>query len=375
MVVVMDGPANNPLLAEVDRLRALLAQRDRLIAMLTQQRDEYQLEKLRLQVRLAQLLKQTYGPRADRLRDPAQMLLEFARHLDTLPADPQASPATDEAATDTGSAEAPSERRAKRRLRTRGRRDIGDLKHLPMIEKTYELTGNACLCPTCQQQREKIGEDISYTVEYLPGSFIRIKHIQHKYACHACEKEGFNPNIERAGKTDGSPIDTGMPGPGLLAYIATSKYADYRVQGEAVSKMREGPSWPGCRTRPQTSSNCGDQESSWETSSPNGAARPRQVRFAKTNASEPLKTCRNSIQTMSKPERGGCSGRSVGDTCLRPTRHPALRRRECESGSDTEPWNLSSRCQGRNPSGQPARTRVPMRDTGAERLVVAMRGV
>jgi hypothetical protein len=29
-------------------------------------------------------------------------------------------------------------------------------------------------------------------------------------------------------------IDKGLPGPGLLAQIVASKYADHRVQGEAV---------------------------------------------------------------------------------------------------------------------------------------------
>lgn len=234
-----EGRTLQSLLDEVGQLRAALTQRDQVIAeqraaitqhqasiaTLTQQRDEYQLEKLRLQLRLAQLLKQTYGPRADRLRDPAQLLLDFAKHLDTLPAQ-TAAPSSAEAAA-AESPDAPARRRAQRRLRTRGRRDIGDLNHLPMIEKTYELTGHACQCPTCQQARQKIGEEVSYTVEYLPGSFIRIKHIQYKYACPACEQEGFNPNIERADKTGASPIDKGMPGPGLLAYIATSKYADY----------------------------------------------------------------------------------------------------------------------------------------------------
>lgn len=236
--------ARTPLLAEVEHLRAQLrqrdeaaalhqrdlshyqqqlAQRDQAIATLTQQRDAYQLEKLRLEMRLAQLLKQAYGPRADRLRDPGQLLLDFARYLDSLPV-PAEDPA---AAAGTPATEASRKPRGQRRLGTRGRRDIGAMNHLPMIEKIYELTGDQCLCPTCQQARAKIGQEISYTVEHLPASFIRIKHIQCKYACRACEQDGHNPQIERADKAGGSPIDKGMVGPGLLAYIATSKYADY----------------------------------------------------------------------------------------------------------------------------------------------------
>jgi len=117
--------------------------------------------------------------------------------------------------------------RPSRRLRTRGRRDIGQLDHLPLIEQVYELTDELCKCPTCQATREKIGTAISYTIEYLPGSFVRVKHIQHKYACRACEQNGDNPNITLAAKTAGSPIDKGMPGPGLLAYVVTAKFGDY----------------------------------------------------------------------------------------------------------------------------------------------------
>ena len=94
-----------------------------------------------------------------------------------------------------------------------------------------------------------------------------------------------------------------MAGPGLLAYVVTAKYADYRVQGEAVSEMRGGLSWPGDRARPQTSPNCVGKEPSWETSGVKGAARPRQVRSAKSNASEPPKTCRNRTDDVETGER------------------------------------------------------------------------
>jgi len=222
-----ETPTPNPSHDEVDHLRALLAQRDRVVAehehtitTLTKQRDEYYLEKLRLEVRLAKALKQAYGPRADRIGDPGQLLLDFGDKLDALPINANDLP---DESDDPGV----RHRRASRRLRTRGRRDISQLAHLPMIEQTYELTGELCQCPRCQNEREKIGTAISYTVEYLPGSFIRVKHIQHKYACRDCEQDGHNPNIELAEKTKGSPIDKGLPGPGLLAYVTTSKYGDY----------------------------------------------------------------------------------------------------------------------------------------------------
>jgi transposase len=193
------------------------------ITKLTRQRDEYYIEKLRLEVRLAKALKQAYGPRADRVRDLGQLLLGFGEQLDALPIH-SVDLALDADQGNEAGADRPS---ATRRLRTRGRRDIGALNHLPMIEQAYELTDELCRCPNCQADREKIGSAISYTVEYIPGSLVRIKHVQHKYACRHCEQNGDNPNITLADKTNGSPIDKGLPGPGLLAYVATAKFADY----------------------------------------------------------------------------------------------------------------------------------------------------
>jgi transposase len=216
------------LIARENQLAAreqLVAQQQATIATLTQQRDEFYLEKLRLEVRLAKALKQAYGPRADRITDPGQLLLEFAQRLDQLPIDTADLPVETTATGATESSAAPPA--TSRRLRTRGRRDIGSLSHLPLIEQTYELTGELCRCPTCQAERVKIGTAVSYTIEHIPASLVRVKHIQHKYACRTCEQNGYNPNITLATKTGGSPIDKGLPGPGLLAYVTTAKFADF----------------------------------------------------------------------------------------------------------------------------------------------------
>lgn len=203
--------------------RNTIATQRHTITALTQQRDEYYVEKLRLEVRLAKALKQAYGPRADRVGDLGQLLLGFGKQLDAWPIQSVELPVD----ADEGDEPQPDKSPSGRRLRTRGRRDIGALNHLPMIEQVYELTEDLCRCPSCQAGREKIGTAISYTVEYLPGSFVRIKHVQHKYACRHCEQNGYNPQITLAAKTNGSPIDKGMPGPGLLAYVVTSKFGDY----------------------------------------------------------------------------------------------------------------------------------------------------
>jgi transposase len=50
--------------------------------------------------------------------------------------------------------------------------------------------------------------------------------VRKKYACAACENGGGNPGIETAPKPEAA-IDKGLAGPGLLAYIVTSKFSDY----------------------------------------------------------------------------------------------------------------------------------------------------
>lgn len=246
----MDDAAAPNLPDDIHQLKTLVAARDQqlvqhrvtidqqitTIATLTKQRDEFYLKNLQLEVRLAKALKQAFGPRADRVGDLAQMLLEFGQNLETLPIQRGDLPPEEQTAEATEANQASTEKPAvSRRVQTRGRRDIGALDNLPLIEKTYELTEDLCRCPACENQRVKIGSEISYTIEHVPASFVRIKHIQCKYACRACEQNGEHPRIELAEKTGGSPIDKGMPGPGLLAYVATSKYADYlplhRLQG------------------------------------------------------------------------------------------------------------------------------------------------
>lgn len=229
MVVMDDACQPTSLPDDVAQLKSLLAQRDAIIATLTKQRDEFYLDKLRLEVRLAKALKQAFGPRADRISDAAQLFLDFGQKLEALPVRPGDVPPAEEAG------EPATVRPISRRLRTRGRRDIGSLDNLPLVEQKYELTGELCRCPACQQERTKMGEQVSYTIEHVPATLLRIKHIQYKYACPHCERNGDHPQIELAAKTGGSPIDKGLPGPGLLAYIATSKYADFlplnRLQG------------------------------------------------------------------------------------------------------------------------------------------------
>jgi transposase len=180
--------------------------------------NDLQVENLRLQVELDRYRKWYYGPRADRLQssaDLAQMLLNFAEEMDRKPVNPADVPPRTEPAEEL--------RRVKRR---KGRRNLANFENLPVTTQVHELSEQERACPCCGMERKEIGTDESWQVEYLPGHFVRIQHVRKKYACASCESNGNNPQIETAAKPE-MAIDKGMAGPGLLAYIATSKFSDY----------------------------------------------------------------------------------------------------------------------------------------------------
>src|SRR6516165_8641382 len=200
-------------------LRSLWQERERLEKRAEEQRrraDELYLEKLRLQMELERYKKATYGPRADRLsmNQLAQMLLEFAEALEQKPIN----------LGDLRQAESePELRRVRRR---KGRRALANFENLPVSTHVYELSAEERACPCCGVERQEIGTEESWQIEYIPGHFERIRHVRKKYACPSCERAGENPRIEVAAKAD-TAIEKGFAGPGLLAYIVTSKFADY----------------------------------------------------------------------------------------------------------------------------------------------------
>src|SRR5215469_12148159 len=139
-----------------------------------QRADELYLEKLQLLKELWRYKKATYGPRADRLNNEselAQALLGFAEELEQKPLLQENLPA--------GEAEA-EVRRVRRR---KGRRALANFENLPVSTHVYELPAEERSCPCCGQQRQQIGSEESWQIEYLPGHFERLRHVRNKYAC------------------------------------------------------------------------------------------------------------------------------------------------------------------------------------------------
>ena len=77
--------------------------------------------------------------------------------------------------------------------------------------------------------------------------------------------------------------------------------------------------------------------------------------------------------TTSKPGSPPCSGISVEDTYLLTTRCPVFRRRDSHLGFRTELETLVGHAKGKGTSGGPARLKVPMGQSGADRPIVVTR--
>jgi transposase len=202
------------LLARVAEKDATLADRETRIAWL-----EAQLLKMR---------KRLYGPRADRLSTVAeigQLLLEFATRLEARPT-PQADPSAPDAPDATVPA-SEARRIGAKRKGAHGRRRLADLEHLPVRTVEHDLPESEKSCPCCGKERTRIGCEESWQVEFIPGHFERWCHRRHTYACRDCDREGLGGQVETAPLTSAPAVDKGMAGPGLLAYVVTSKFADY----------------------------------------------------------------------------------------------------------------------------------------------------
>ncbi len=89
--------------------------------------------------------------------------------------------------------------------------------HLPREEQVH---APACSCPSCGGALDRLGEDISEVLEYIPERFKVIRHVRPKLRCGHCETIVQQPAPSR-------PIARGLAGPGLLAHVIVSKYADH----------------------------------------------------------------------------------------------------------------------------------------------------
>jgi transposase len=159
--------------------------------------------------RLDLLLRKLYGQKAERF-DPNQPWLL-----------PEMSPANATADNVAPPQEPPADANdvAPKGKRHGGRKPLP--KELTRVRTEHTLSEAERLCPCCGLVCQKFGEDISEQLDYRPASVFVCQHVRFKYACPKCHDH------ITVGHAPVAVINKGLPGPGLLAHIVASKYADH----------------------------------------------------------------------------------------------------------------------------------------------------
>lgn len=97
--------------------------------------------------------------------------------------------------------------------------------HLPRREIRHEPEQTQCSCGCAL---ERIREDVSEKLDYIPGAFQVERHIRGKWVCRSCERLIQAPVPPQV-------IDKGIPTAALLAQVLVAKFADhqplYRQEG------------------------------------------------------------------------------------------------------------------------------------------------
>jgi hypothetical protein len=156
-------PDLNVLPAEA--LRALiLAQHEQLIS------HEREIEHLKLL--LVKLHRMQFGRKSEKLQRQIEQLelrleeLESSRSGKVNPPEPSSVAATRSATTAKPA-----------------RRALPD--HLPRQTRRHEP--KETVCPQCQGELRKLGEDVSEMLECVPASFVVIRHVRTKLSCTKCD--------------------------------------------------------------------------------------------------------------------------------------------------------------------------------------------
>jgi transposase len=192
-----------------------LAARDAAIDQIKREAAErIEAERQRHQAEMDALLRRFYGPRNERF-DPAQLLL-FGRLVDKMPLDIKA--VEHEA----------GQKLVTRRARNHHNHGRGALPaHLPREIVNHDLkdaekvdaNGKPLVC---------IGYEVSEQLEYRPGGLFVLEHRRFKYAPAPADYQQSDTGARMViADKPPQPIEKGLPGPGLMAYVVTSKLADH----------------------------------------------------------------------------------------------------------------------------------------------------
>ena len=113
-----------------------------------------------------------------------------------------------------------SQKSMEKKNKGHGRRKLP--KKLPRKVILHDLDESEKTCPCCGEGLTRIGENSLEQLDYTPASLYVLNHVTPQYACkHCADSKPISKERPLL------PIEKGLAGPGLLAHVAVSKYADH----------------------------------------------------------------------------------------------------------------------------------------------------
>jgi len=188
-------------------LRQLLEQSQ----ALTQEYDEKLTE---AEAQIAELKRELFGPKADRLTPEQQE--QLSKLNQDLEAEAQGSAAASDGVLDKD--EEDEKKNERRRSTRRGRRHP-----LPthLETETVTIEPEVKPCPCCGEMPERIGEEVSEEIDFVPPKLVRRRTVRPKYAC-PCGEAGvaIAPLPPRL-------IPQSRLGLGLAVHVVLTRYDDH----------------------------------------------------------------------------------------------------------------------------------------------------
>ncbi len=108
------------------------------------------------------------------------------------------------------------------------------LNHYPVTKATVAC---GAILPNCGGSLSYLGEDTAEQLELMRSAFRVIRTVREKHACTQCDAPSCR-HLHLRGPSSGV-----SPGPGLLARVLTSKYAERPARCIASQKYTAGKVW------------------------------------------------------------------------------------------------------------------------------------
>lgn len=199
-------------------LRQLLEQ----LQALTQEYDEKLTE---TETQLAELKRELFGPKADRLTPQQQ------EQLSKLNQDLEAEAERPAAASDEVFDEEAEDQ--KKRSRTRRRRGARHPLPAHLETETVTIEPEIAPCSGCGKMPERIGEEVSEEVDLIPAKLIRRRTVRPKYACR-CGEAGV-----AIAQLPPRLIPQSRLGLGLAVHVVLARYDDHLSFYRLEQQFRE----------------------------------------------------------------------------------------------------------------------------------------